>query len=248
MPKKPPPPPHDHLFEERTVVLGRHPLPELSGLLRAESTDLPYDESVDLDDADMESVSDASIDDIVLTDEELVATGGFRLGQPRATPESKGSRARHAPKTPPPPAKRSAPGKNAKSPPRAGARKPVSKGRATGKVSVAASFDGNAWAVEAQRLLESWLSELEDVELVRAHQVNQRESQERLWESHRARFGAKQDFSRALASAAVAEALRTVPQDRLVALELRAGTRYHLVWLDLTEKRLVAVLSDLKVS
>ena len=42
--------------------------------------------------------------------------------------------------------------------------------------------------------------------------------------------------------------LKTVPQDQLVALELRAGARYFLVWLDLSGKRLVAVLSDLKVS
>jgi hypothetical protein len=246
MPKKQPPPlprPPDDVFEERTAVLGRRPMPQLSGLLSGESMDLPFDDAVDLDDADMESVSDASIDDIVLTEEELVATGGFRLGQLRAVSESSKSRPRAAPKTPPPPAKS---GRATKTPPaKTGAqvktvKKPAAKSKAPG-------FD-NAWAVEAKRLLERWLPEALDVTIVRAHQVNTREPQQRLWEKHRVRFGAKQDMGRALASAAVADALRTVPQDQLVAFELRVGTRHFLVWVDLSDKRLVAVLGDLKVS
>ena len=245
MPKKQPPPlprPPDDVFEERTPLLGRRPMPQLSGLLSGESMDLPFDDAVDLDDADMESVSDASIDDIVLTEEELIATGGFRLGQLRAVAESSKSRPRQAAKSPPPPAKSA---RAAKTPPKTGAqvktvKKPAAKAKAPG-------FD-NAWAVEAKRLLERWLPEALDVTIVRAHQVNTREPQQRLWEKHRARFGAKGDLGRALASAAVAEALRTVPQDHLVAFELRANTRYFLVWVDISEKRLVAVLSDLKVS
>jgi hypothetical protein len=247
----------DDLFEERTVVLSRNPVPELSGLMRGDM-DLPFDDAVDLDDSDMESVSDASIDDIVLTEEELIATGGFRLGQLRAIPDSSRSRSRQASRTPPPPPKAAQPGKLPKTPPKAGVpvktaksvpkpapkkappQKPATKGKAV-------SAD-NAWAIATQRLLKGWVPDLKSLELVRAHQVNQREPQERLWNSHRERFGAKQDVSRALASAAVAEALRTVPQDHLVALELRSGTRYFLVWVDLSEKRLVAVLSDLKVS
>jgi hypothetical protein len=243
MPKKQPPPTPrapDDVFEERTVVLGRHPLPELSGLMSG-TMDLPFDDAVDLDDADMESVSDASIDDIVLTEEELIATGGFRLGQLRAVSESSKSRPRHATKSPPPPAK-SGTARVPKAPPRSGAST-----RATKKGKSAPAPD-NAWAVQAKQLLERWLPDSLDVQIVRAHQVNTREPQERLWEKHRARFGAKNDLSRALASAAVAAALRSVPQDQLVALELRAGTRYFLVWVDLSSKRLVAVLSDLKVS
>jgi len=189
----------------------------------------------------MESVSDASIDDIVLTEEELIATGGFRLGQLRAVAESSKSRPRQAPKSPPPPAK-SASARVPKAPPKSGASaKPAKK-------SKAAAAPDNAWALQAKQLLERWLPDTLDVEIVRAHQVNTREPQERLWERHRARFAAKKDLSRALASAAVAVALKTVPPDQLVALELRAGARYFLVWLDLSGKRLVAVLSDLKVS
>jgi hypothetical protein len=249
MPKKQPPPSPrapDDVYEERTVVLSRHPRPELSGLMSGESMDLPFDDAVDLDDADMESVSDASIDDIVLTEEELIATGGFRLGQLRAVAESSKGRPRQPAKSPPPPpAKARSTGKVPKTPPKSGApAKPVKKPAAKGK---APGFD-NAWAIEAKRLLERWLPDPLDVEIVRAHQVNTREPQERLWERHRARFGAKQDLGRSLASAAVADALRTVPQDQLVALELRAGTRYFLVWVDLSDRRLVAVLSDLKVS
>jgi len=244
MPKKQPPPAPrapDDVFEERTVVLGRHPLPELSGLMSGEAMDLPFDDAVDLDDADMESVSDASIDDIVLTEEELIATGGFRLGQLRAVSESSKSRPRQQAKSPPPPAK-SGSARVSKAPPKPGASaKPTKK-------SKGAAAPDNAWAVQAKQLLERWLPESLDVEIVRAHQVNAREPQERLWEKHRARFGAKKDLSRALASAAVAVALRTVPQDQLVALELRAGTRYFLVWVDVASKRLIAVLSDLKVS
>src|SRR5688572_28016627 len=105
--KQPPPAPRapDDVFEERTVVLGRHPLTDLSGLMSGEAMDLPFDDAVDLDDADMESVSDASIDDIVLTEEELIATGGFRLGQLRAVSESGKKQHRQAAKSPPPPAK-----------------------------------------------------------------------------------------------------------------------------------------------
>ena len=243
MPKKQPPPAPrapDDVFEERTVVLGRQPMPELYGLMSGEAMDLPFDEAVDLDDADMESVSDASIDDIVLTEEELIATGGFRLGQLRAVSESQ-TRPRPSPKSPPPPAK-SASARVPKAPPKSGApAKPAKKSKG------AAAAD-NAWALQAKQLLERWLPDTLDVEIVRAHQVNTREPQERLWEKHRARFAAKKDLSRALASAAVAGALKTVPQDQLVALELRAGARYFLVWLDLSGKRLVAVLSDLKVS
>ena len=239
MPKKQPhPTPRapDDVFEERTVVLGRHPL---SGLMSGDAMDLPFDEAVDLDDADMESVSDASIDDIILTEEELIATGGFRLGQLRAVSESGKSRPRPAPKSPPPPAK-SGSARVPKAPPKSSA-KPAKKTKG-------AAAPDNAWAVQAKQLLERWLPDTLDVEIVRAHQVNTREPQERLWEKHRARFAAKKDLSRALASAAVAVALRTVPPDQLVALELRAGARYYLVWLDLSGKRLVAVLSDLKVS
>ena len=243
MPKKhPPPTPRapDDVFEERTVVLGRQPMPELYGLMSGEAMDLPFDEAVDLDDADMESVSDASIDDIVLTEEELIATGGFRLGQLRAVAESK-SRPRQAPRSPPPPAK-SGSARVPKAPPKSGASaKPAKK-------SKGASAPDNAWALQAKQLLERWLPDTLDVEIVRAHQVNTREPQERLWEKHRARFASKKDLSRALASAAVGVALKTVPADQLVALELRAGARYFLVWLDLSGKRLVAVLSDLKVS
>jgi hypothetical protein len=242
MPKKQPPPtpraPGD-VFEERTVVLGRQPMSELYGLMSGEAMDLPFDQAVDLDDADMESVSDASIDDIILTEEELIATGGFRLGQLRAVAESGKSRARQAPKSPPPPAK-SGSARVPKAPP-----KPAAKPAKKTKGSVAPD---NAWAVQAKQLLERWLPDSIDVEIVRAHQVNTREPQERLWEKHRARFAAKKDLSRALASAAVAVALKTVPADQLVALELRAGARYFLVWVDLSGKRLVAVLSDLKVS
>jgi hypothetical protein len=243
MPKKQPnpaPQAPDDVFEERTVVLARQPMPELSGLMSGEAMDLPFDDAVDLDDADMESVSDASIDDIILTEEELIATGGFRLGQLRAVSESSKSRPRQA-KSPPPPAK-SGSARVAKAPPKSGASaKPTKK-------SKGASASDNAWAVQAKQLLERWIPDSLDVQIVRAHQVNAREPQERLWEKHRARFAAKQDLSRALASAAVAGALRTIPHDQLVALELRAGTRYFLVWVDLSGKRLVAVLSDLKVS
>jgi hypothetical protein len=203
--------------------------------------DLPFDDAVDLDDADMESVSDASIDDIILTEEELIATGGFRLGQLRAVSESSKSRPRQAPKSPPPPAKSSS-ARVPKAPPKSGA-----SAKAT-KKSKGAPAPDNTWAVHAKQLLERWIPDSLDVQIVRAHQVNTREPQERLWEKHRARFAAKKDLSRALASAAVAAALKTVPQDQLVALELRAGTRYFLVWVDLSGKRLVAVLSDLKVS
>ena len=242
MPKKQPPPTPrapDDVFEERTVVLGRQPMPDLYGLMSGEAMDLPYDQAVDLDDADMESVSDASIDDIILTEEELIATGGFRLGQLRAVSESSKSRPRQAPKSPPPPAKPSS-ARIPKAPPKSGASaKPAKKSKAA---------PDNAWAVQAKQLLERWLPDTLDVEIVRAHQVNTREPQERLWEKHRARFAAKKDLSRALASAAVGVALETVPADQLVALELRAGARYFLVWLDLSGKRLVAVLSDLKVS
>jgi hypothetical protein len=240
MPKKQPPPTPrapDDVFEERTVVLGRQPMPELYGLMSGEAMDLPYDQAVDLDDADMESVSDASIDDLILTEEELVATGGFRLGQLRAVSESGKSRHRQAPKSPPPPAK-SSPARVPKAPPKSSA-KPAKKSKGA---------PDNAWALQAKHLLERWLPDTLDVEIVRAHQVNTREPQQRLWEKHRVRFAAKKDLSRALASAAVAVALETVPQDQLVALELRAGARYFLVWLDLSGKRLVAVLSDLKVS
>ncbi len=265
MSKKQPPTSHrpvDDLFEERTVVLSRNPLPELSGLMRGDSMDLPFDDAVDLEDADMESVSDASIDDIVLTEEELIATGGFRLGQLRAIPDTTKSRVQKMPKSPPPPARTQAksaqPTRLPKTPPKAGVpvktakpapKKAATKGKAEPKAAkAAAQLQNDVWAVEAQRLIARWLPDLRDTELVRAHQVNQRESQERLWEKHRARFGAKQDLSRAIASAAVAEALRTVPTDQLVALELRCGTRYFLVWIDLFDQRPVAVLSDLKVS
>jgi hypothetical protein len=244
MPKKQPPPTPrapDDVFEERTVVLGRQPMSELYGLMSGDAMDLPFDEAVDLDDADMESVSDASIDDIVLTEEELIATGGFRLGQLRAVSESSKSRPRQVAKSPPPPAK-SGSARVSKAPPKSGASaKPAKKGKG-------AAAPDNAWAVQAKHLLERWLPDTLDVEIVRAHQVNTREPQERLWEKHRARFAAKKDLSRALASAAVAAALKTVPADQLVALELRAGARYFLVWVDLSGKRLVAVLSDLKVS
>src|SRR4029450_8189149 len=143
MPKKQPPPTPrapDDVFEERTVVLGRHPMPELSGLMSGEAMDLPFDEAVDLDDADMESVS---VDDIVLTEEELIATGGFRLGQLRAVAESSKSRPRHAPKSPPPPAK-SASARVPKAPPKSGASsKPAKK-------SKGAAAPDNAWALQAK--------------------------------------------------------------------------------------------------
>ena len=163
------------------------------------------------------------------------------MGQLRAVAESSKSRPRQAPKSPPPPAK-SGSARVPKAPAKSG-----TPAKAAKKTKGAAAPD-NAWAVQAKQLLERWLPDTLDVEIVRAHQVNTREPQERLWEKHRARFGSKKDLSRALASAAVANALKTVPQDQLVAFELRSGTRYFLVWVDLSGKRLVAVLSDLKVS
>src|SRR5678810_1149922 len=126
---------------------------DLYGLMSGDAMDLPYDQAVDLDDADMESVSDASIDDIILTEEELIATGGFRLGQLRAVSESGKSRPRQAPKSPPPPAKSSS-ARVPKAPPKSSA-KPAKKTRG-------AATPDNAWAVQAKQLLERWLPDTLD--------------------------------------------------------------------------------------
>lgn len=110
------------------------------------------------------------------------------------------------------------------------------------------SFGKDSWANRTQQLLERWLPELRDMELMRAHQVNVRDGQKKLWDTHAKRFSKKQDFNRAVAAVAVRDALERVPKDNLVAVELRVGKRFYLVWLDIGASRLVAVLSDLKVS